>query len=225
MKVILPKITYPKYSEVIKESTQCIDTLQSLKELTIHDIKRLPFAAIYMQYAYFIINKCTVPVFMYIFTLMLNTFDISKTTGRYIAAGILSFSFAGSIIGIALIFALKILFSLANKVFPRKTPMYDKEQNMKRFIKETKEIENTLYIANEISKLNDNDINYSEIITEDKSNIITLFLKDSQYGLTTKYTLSISNEDIMNTLRKSGILNLSLIDKEWDALLEKYEIT
>lgn len=225
MKIILPKITYPEYSEVIKENTQCIDTLQSLKELTIHGIKRLPFLAIHMQYVYLITYKCTDTVFMYIFTIMLKTFDISKTSIRYIVAGILSFSFTGLIIGIALIFALKIFFSLVNKIVPRKTPMYDKEQQMKRFIKETKEIENILHIANKISKLNDNDINYSEIIIEHKSNIITLFLKDSQYGLTTKYTLSISNEDIMNTLRKSGILNLSLIDKEWDALLEKYEIT
>ena len=124
----------------------------------------------------------------------------------------------------ALIFAYKVIFFAVKQVLPRKTPITDKEYKYKCFWRESEKIEEALVIMDELNKLSTEDILYSEIIVEKDSNEITLFLKDSKWGLTIKQKYSVTHAAMMKKLRESGVLDFTFMDEEWSNLLQKYSL-
>lgn len=222
MNVIFSNMTYVEVKEQRMEVFKRFETFDSHKEMAIHYcFKRFPFFIIYLRYAGFIIGKCLPAVNISVFN-YLNSLSKDASLERLFAVYVLSGAVSCGVTAVALIFAYVVIFFVVRKVLPRKTPITDKENKYKCFWKESYNAEKALAVMDEIGKLSVEDIRYSEIIVEKDSDEITLFLKDSKWGLTKKQKYTITHKDMMKKLRETGELDFSFIDEEWSSLRQKY---
>jgi len=221
MNVVFSKISYVEIKKQREEVLKKVDTFDALKEESIHYLfKRFPFFGIYLAYFYFIIDKCSQTVYITVLNYFKSLITNTSVTRLYVISLLVSFI----IIAIALIFAYKMIFFIARKILPRKTPTADKEYKYKCFLRESENIKKALAVMEEINKLNTEDIRYSEIIIEKDSDEITLFLKDSKCGITTKQKYFVSHAAMMKKLRESGELDFTYLDEEWETLVQKYQL-
>ena len=230
MKVILPKTTYSQYLKIKEQNLKRTNLPKNLKESILYNTKRLFILVICILYAYGIITTYSIPAYKKAHVFTLDALKIKPATSPLVSY-IIEYGYpiivGVSILCIAFIFAFKVIntfFSITD-LYLSKEVSHEKEKQIKLFIKEIKKLEDFLIIAKEIDKMSNDDISNSEIIVKNKSNKITLILKNTKYRLTKNLTLSIRNKSIIKTLKTSGVLDLSFIDKEWDDLLKKYEIT
>ena len=94
-----------------------------------------------------------------------------------------------------------------------------------RFWHESEKIESTLFVANEIQKLSNEDVTYSDMYYSKEDETVTILLKDSEKGLITKQTHFHLPEDMKKQLEDTGTLDFTFLDKEWTTLLHKYNFT
>lgn len=218
MKVIFSKVTYLEVKEKEIQALREANSLSIGRELFMHySIKRVPFIVAYWIYLYFILNECSLYVFKFIYNLI-QSFYI-KVNYAQLLSGMITLG----IIAITLICSYKGMIFGLNRVLPPNTPNLARKRQIKGFLCETEKIKNALSVMNNIKLLSPNDIAYSELMIEEDSNMITLFLKDSQNGYITKYTYKVLRMDMMQKIINSGELDFTYMDEEWNNLLHKYQ--
>jgi len=214
MRAKFAQISYNEVSETRKKAledyTKDMVSWRSLKEDSIHLLKRflflfiwVAFFAIYLEYCNAIVvkNACAF-------------LGIEDVLGKTLLTAIL--------LGLLALLSYRVIFFMAEHVPPRKTPIKDRIRRIRKFHDETEYLEDVTRIMDKLQKLSTEDLAYTDLIVDDCS--IVLMIKDSEWGFIEKNKYTVNNEDIMKSLRETGILDFSSIDDEWRILKEKYQI-
>ena len=207
MKVVFSNVTLEEVKQKNDEALKHTHNPKATAELTRHFIcKRLPFLIVFLQYGYYLLN--------YGFPPLLKVMYEQLHTPAFVLAGF--------IIGLVLVTGYAVIFEIAGKLLPQNTPTADLEQRYLKFWRSTTEIEKVLQVMHDIAKLSPEDIQYSEIMVEDGTDQITLFLKNSEKGFIEKRVYALTHDIMMAKLRETGELDFSYMDQEWDKLLLQY---
>ena len=214
MRAKFAQISYNEVSETrkkaLKDYTKDMVSWRSLKEDSLHLLKRFPFLivwgaffAIYLEYCNAIVVKSACAFL-----------GIEDVLGKMLLTAIS--------LGLLALLSYIVIFSMAEHVLPRKTPINDRISRIRKFHDETEYLEDVTRIMDKLQKLSTEDLAYTELIVDDYS--IVLMIKNSEWGYIEKNKYTVKNEDMLKSLKETGILDFSSIDDEWRMLKEKYQI-
>ncbi len=214
MKAKFAQISYKEISETRKKAlqdyTHDMVSWRSLKELSLHCLKRFPFLVIWVAILDIYLKYCNRIVINRLSTLL----GIGNTYGK-IPVMVVT-------LALLAIFSYKIIFSTARYMFPRKTPINDMVSRMQKFHDETEYLEDVTRVMDKLQKLSTEDLAYTELIIDENS--IVLMIKNSEVGYIEKNKYAVKNEEVLKILKETGVLDFSSVDVDWKILKEKYQI-
>ena len=222
MKVNYSQTTYTEVKDARKDALKNSHSLKAIVEMGVHYLKRMPFLLIWLLFVDLLLKTAINPIYGFIMSLMkysdkkyMNDITIGVRMG-------ISTLLTLSVIAILALVVYEMLFKLVRTVFPQKTPLSDRENLNIKFWRKTEEIENALRVMDELSKMSKEDLAYSEVILDGES--VVLMLKDSVHGLTIREQYKLKNENMLDVLKRTGILDFSFVDSEWKSLKEEHLI-